>query len=72
MSSHKLKGGRAKNVCVRERETRHVAEREVERQLRNGSCRTLAGDACGRGGRRGAEAAVECIFGLKFMRSACR
>lgn len=41
-------------MCVRERETRHVAEREVEWQLRNGSCRTLAGDACveGEAGRR--------------------
>lgn len=61
-------------VSVRERETRHVGEWEVGCELRSGSCRTLAGDACGREGRtmKQAEAAVECIFGLKFMRSACR
>lgn len=76
MSSQNLKGGRAENVCVREweRESRRVGEREVEWELRSGSCRTLAGDACGREGGtlKRAEAAVECIFGLKFMRSACR
>lgn len=61
-------------VCVRERERDKACGREggrvaaTQRKLSNFGRRC----ECGRGVRGGAEAAVECIFGLKFMRSACR
>lgn len=57
-------------VCAWERDKACGREggrvRATQRKLSNFGRRCV----CGRGS--GAEAAVECIFGLKFMRSACR